>query len=143
MTSERLHAVRRDRHGRGPRGPLMPPGVPAFVTPSQMFDDIVQAAVEQLDRRCGRALAGITFGVEDAPRHLEGLRAVPFAVTSLSRRAGLAGPFSAVVTIFRRPLQTRATGTEDLRAMVRDVLAEQVAAILGCPAEEVDPDYGS
>lgn len=58
---------RRDRHGRGLRGSLVPPGVPLHRTRSQRFDDLVLLAVSQLEPRWEAELAGIEFGVEEIP----------------------------------------------------------------------------
>jgi len=61
---------RRDRHGRGLRGSLVPPGVPLHRTRSQRFDDLVLLAVSQLEPRWEAELSGIEFGVEEIPRVL-------------------------------------------------------------------------
>ncbi|MGB6612460.1 MAG: peptidase, partial [Trebonia sp.] len=37
----RRRVRRRDRHGRGLRGRLVPPGVPLYRTRAQQFDDMV------------------------------------------------------------------------------------------------------
>jgi hypothetical protein len=58
---------RRDRHGRGLRGSLVPPGVPLHRTRSQRFDDLVLIAVTQLEPRWEAELSGIEFGVEEIP----------------------------------------------------------------------------
>jgi hypothetical protein len=61
---------RRDRHGRGLRGSLVPPGVPLHRTRSERFDDLVLLAVSQLEPRWEAELSGIEFGVEEIPRVL-------------------------------------------------------------------------
>jgi hypothetical protein len=58
---------RRDRHGRGLRGSLVPPGVPLHRTRSERFDDLVLLAVSQLEPRWEAELSGIEFGVEEIP----------------------------------------------------------------------------
>ena len=58
---------RRDRHGRGLRGSLVPPGVPVHRTRSERFDDLVLLAVSQLEPRWEAELSGIEFGVEEIP----------------------------------------------------------------------------
>jgi len=58
---------RRDRHGRGLRGSLVPPGVPLHRTRSQRFDDLVLLAVSQLEPRWEAELSSIEFGVEEIP----------------------------------------------------------------------------
>ena len=61
---------RRDRHGRGLRGSLVPPGVPVHRTRSERFDDLVLLAVSQLEPRWEAELSGIEFGVEEIPPFL-------------------------------------------------------------------------
>ena len=61
---------RRDRHGRGLRGSLVPPGVPLHRTRSERFDDLVLLAVSQLEPRWEAELSAIEFGVEEIPPFL-------------------------------------------------------------------------
>src|SRR4051794_41256630 len=42
---------RRDRHGRGMRGPIAPPQVPLAASRAEAFADLVQDSVERLERR--------------------------------------------------------------------------------------------
>ncbi|HTZ93180.1 MAG TPA: metallopeptidase family protein [Streptosporangiaceae bacterium] len=58
---------RRDRHGRGLRGSLVPPNVPLYRSRSDRFDDLVLLAVSQLEPRWEAELSGIEFGVEEIP----------------------------------------------------------------------------
>ena len=58
---------RRDRHGRGLRGRLVPDGVPLARSRAEQFDDLVLDAVEDLERRWEKELAGVEFAVEDVP----------------------------------------------------------------------------
>jgi hypothetical protein len=64
-TSSRVR--RRDRHGRGLRGSLVPPDVPLHRTRSERFDDLVLLAVSQLEPRWEAELSGVEFGVEEIP----------------------------------------------------------------------------
>src|ERR1700737_1990371 len=54
---------RRDRHGRGLRGRLVPPGVPLYRSRAQQFDDMVLDAVARLESRWEAELAGVEFAV--------------------------------------------------------------------------------
>jgi Zincin-like metallopeptidase len=58
---------RRDRHGRGLRGSLAPPGVPLHRTRAERFDDLVLQAVARLEPRWEAQLAGVEFAVEEIP----------------------------------------------------------------------------
>ena len=58
---------RRDRHGRGLRSRLVPNEVPLARSRAEQFDDLVLDAVEDIERRWERELAGVEFAVEDVP----------------------------------------------------------------------------
>ncbi|WP_370634442.1 metallopeptidase family protein [Actinotalea sp. Marseille-Q4924] len=130
---------RRDRRGRGPRGLLVPPDLPAYRTRSERFDDVVLESVERLERRWGSRLAGTEFAVEEVPPS----QPAPWehGGVPLGRYfpADVGAP--ARVVVYRRPVETRADGDADLAELVRDVLVEQVAALLSLPPEDVDPGY--
>jgi hypothetical protein len=41
--------------------------------------------------------------------------------------------------VYRRPVEARAQDDLDLADIVREVVTEQVAALLGVPPQEIDP----
>lgn len=147
---------RRDRHGRGLRGPLLPPvvavgqvsaGVPAWQTRAQRFDDLVLDAVEHLETRWGPELQGVQFAVEAVPpvSVLE-----PYdADVVVDETAGGAVPLGRLlpggggqaprVVVYRRPLEARAIDRLDLAELVHDVVVDQVARLLDLDPDEVDP----
>ena len=59
-------ARRRDRHGRGLRGPLLPPILPAWRTRAERFDEFVTSAADDLARNWPQ-IARIQFAVEEVP----------------------------------------------------------------------------
>ena len=131
---------RRDRHGRGLRGPLLPRELPAYRTRRDRFDDRVLDAVERLELRWAQQLEGVEFAVEDIPpsdpapwEHDE----VP-----LGRFFPAQGDLPARVVVYRRPVESRAIDGPDTAALVHDVVVEQVAHLLGLTPEQVDPGYG-
>ena len=154
---------RRDRHGRGLRGPLVPPTVsvggrvvrvPAAQTRGERFDDLVLDAVEDLEQRWARELEGVEFAVEDVPAvPLDGEpgydedvvadetaggavplgRLLPSAVDARGRRT------APRIVVYRRPLEARASGRQDLADLVHDVVVDQVARLLHLDPDEVDP----
>jgi predicted Zn-dependent protease with MMP-like domain len=132
-------ARRRDRHGRGPRGPLLPPELPGARTRAERFDDVVLDAVERLERRWREQLAQIEFAVEDVP---------PGDPSSWVQAEVALGRFFPAgrglrprVVLYRRPVETRAQDAADLADLVHEVVVEQVASALAMPPEQVDPDY--
>ncbi|WP_371584271.1 metallopeptidase family protein [Streptomyces sp. NBC_01314] len=133
---------RRDRHGRGMRGPIAPPQVPLAASRAEVFADLVQDSVERLERRLPQ-LADIDFLVLEVPR-LDGPvdgawndEAVPLGGT-VAAREGL----PARVVVYRRPVEIRTKGRDERAALVHEVVVEQVAELLGLNPETVDPRYG-
>ncbi len=126
--------VRRDRHGRGLRGPLAPADVPLSRTRAQRFDDLVLDAVSQLESRWEQQLAGVEFAVEEVPPAGPG----PVPVARLEHAA--AGEPTRIV-VYRRPAQARAEGDDELAALVFDAVVEEVARLLGIDPENIDPGY--
>lgn len=136
---------RRDRHGRGLRGPLVLPnrlGVRRAVPPRPatrvaFFDDAVDAAVERVARQCPDALVGIVVGVEDVP-HVDpswahGRVPLASAVEATTVR-------DAQVVLYRRPLEHRAASRRGLRILVYRTVVEQLSALTGRSVDEIDPD---
>ena len=97
------------------------------------------------------ALAGVEFAVEDVPwvEHTSPDEvvhdadvlddgSVPLArVLPGHREDGREVPPRIVV--YRRPLEIRAHDRDDLAELVRDVVVDQVAVLLGRDPEEIDP----
>jgi len=137
----RSRGRRRDRRGRGPRGPLLPPSLPAARTRAERFDDDVLDAVERLEKRWSAELSGVEFGVEDVPPS----DPAPWehGTVPLGRYFPADPPagLSHRIVLYRRPIELRAEGRRDLADLVRDVVVEQVAHLLSRAPEDVDPAY--
>lgn len=134
----RAGAGRRDRHGRGLRGPLAPAVVPLSLTRGEQFDDLVLDAVEDLQQRLPD-LGGVDVVVEDVPPVdvLAPGRPVP-----TGRAEGAVDGRPARLVVHRRTVELRAHPGDDLADLVHAVVAEQAAALFGLTPEQVDPDYG-
>src|SRR5712691_12972619 len=143
---------RRDRHGRGLRGPLAPAGSPLYRSRSERFDDLVLAAVAQLEPRWEAELSGVEFAVEEVPATdlpPDGLPAdtcdpVPLARLdpAWSLTADPDQPARpARIVLYRRPLLARAEGEDELSDLVLDVVIEEFARLLGIDPQIVDPGY--
>ena len=134
---------RRDRRGRGLRGRLVPAAVPLSRTRSQAFDDLVLDAVERIESRWGRDLAGVEFAVEDVPPELNVYDSdvledgeVPLARLLPGGPRHADGALPRII-VYRRPLEYRAVSRADLADLVHDVLVEQVANLFGVPPDEL------
>ncbi|MFM9376732.1 metallopeptidase family protein [Gordonia sp. VNK21] len=141
----------RDRRGRGLRGPLFPPGIPARRTPSDVFDRTAVDAFAAIDALWHDQLTDLDLSVDEVPRILpHDLESIqwPEEVTAdgpvpLARLidAGIdaAGrPTRAQIILFRRPLELRAHDAEELPEILREVLIQQVAVYLGLDEETVE-----
>ncbi|RCG27928.1 peptidase [Sphaerisporangium album] len=135
---------RRDRHGRGMRGPLAPANVPIARARSERFDDFVLDAVDRLKPKWGGQLSAVEFAVEEVPpadELLDGPGRLSSDPIPFGRAQPAAGGSPAVVVVYRRPLEARARDRDTLGALVHDVVVEQVASLLGLSPETVDPGY--
>jgi hypothetical protein len=136
---------RRDRHGRGLRGPLATrnPHTGSVAEPAQppgrssFFDDAVQQSIERVGEQCPEAVNGVSIGVEE----------VPFLQTAWSgERVPLAAALSpteevpARVVLYRRPLEHRAASRPGLQILIHRTLVEQLAALTGRSVADLDPD---
>ena len=137
----------RDRHGRGLRTPLLPADAPAARSRSQQFDDVVLAAVSAVEGRWPNRLADVEFAVDEVPPVADddvtpgpevvldgGVPLARFVAPGVDAKGR---PTKARVVLYRRPLEIRAGDDGDLEDLVEEVLAEQVAAVLG---EEEEPE---
>ncbi|MEP9383921.1 metallopeptidase family protein [Nocardioides sp. KR10-350] len=132
---------RRDRHGRGMRGPgVVPavPGRPVLRTRRERFDDLALGIVMEIDERWQDRLGLVEYAVEDTPLVPDDWSPDNVPLASLVRGSG-ATPTRLV--IFRRPIENRCETRTDLETLLLTVVVEQVAELLGIDAEQVDPRY--
>ncbi len=127
------------------RGVLTPPAVPRSRSRSEVFDDLVLDAVEELETHWAAELAGVEFAVEDVPPEDSG--AVLATDTVLDRGVPLGRLFrngvpplpAPTVIVYRRPVEARAGEFDDRGDLVFMVVAELVADLLGRDIDEIDP----
>jgi predicted Zn-dependent protease with MMP-like domain len=137
----RLH--RRDRHGRGLRGTLVPAEVPLHRSRRERFDDLVLLAISQLEPRWEAELSGIEFGVEEIPpaEPEPDDDPVPLARLEPGVTDSTGHDRPARIVLYRRPLMARADGDDELAELVLDVIVEEFARWLGVDPQTVDPGY--
>jgi predicted Zn-dependent protease with MMP-like domain len=147
--SRHRQRLRRDRHGRGLRGPLYPASLPAATSRAEKFDTLVLDALEPIEARWRHELTKLDVAVDEVPEvgrelppeQAEGMLqdgAVPLSrlVPAGVDRAGM--PTRARIVLYRRPLEARAKDPAELADLVHDVLIEQVASYLGVEPDIID-----
>ncbi|HJQ04895.1 MAG TPA: metallopeptidase family protein [Nocardioides sp.] len=135
-------ARRRDRRGRGQRGPAV---LPSSLSPQppltrirrESFDRTVLDIVTEIDARWAEHLGPIEYAVEDIPVLPDDWQDGQVPLSSVVRKKG--APTRLVV--FRRPVEHRCRDRADIEALVLTVVVEQVADILGIEPSQVDPRY--
>ena len=132
---------RRDRHERGLRGPLAPATSPATVPRSERFADLVVAAVDRLEPRWGARLAAVDVQIVDVPDVPAAPGADGVAEVPLAAHRQAPGTRAATIVVYRRPVELRAPDRISRVDLVRDVVAEQLAEVLGVTPAELDPSY--
>lgn len=133
--------ARRDRRGRGQRGPvalpgpLTPSGVPGAPTSARRFDALVLRAVNRTRERFPERVDAIEFAVEDHPLLPDDwAQPVPYASGTP------VGPgVRARVVVFRRPILTHADGAADLETLVLDAIVAELAELWDADPGAVDP----
>jgi len=131
----------RDRRGRGMRGPaVVPPDprTPVLRTRRQRFDQLVLDVVAPLDERWQRHLGLVEYAVEDAPMVPDDWGDATVPLSSLVRGKGQQ---PTRLVLFRRPIEHRTQGRDELEALVHTVVVEQMAELLGLTPDQVDERY--
>lgn len=127
------------------RGHLAPVDVPLHRTRSEVFDDLVMDAVEEIEEHWAAELAGLEFAVEDVPpSNLDpdlGHDVVLDRGVALGQlfRNGLPDIERPVIVVYRRPIEARATEPEDRADLVFMVVVDLAAEFLGRDVDEIDP----
>ncbi|MDN6020579.1 metallopeptidase family protein [Acidipropionibacterium jensenii] len=132
---------RRDRHGRGMRGPLVVPAALGGVVPSprptrsEFFAEAVGSALARISQTCPAALDRLVVGVEDVPERQS------FIENHVPLTSAQDGDehHPAKVVLFRRPLEMRAATPQGLVILVHRTLVEQLSALTGLPVDVIDP----
>lgn len=133
---------RRNRHGRGLRGDVLPAGLPGSRTRADRFEDLVAESAERLEVLWGQQIAAMDFSVELLPR----AASLDFAEAAggpvpLGRALGATPRQPARVVIYRRPVEQLAGPDLLLPEVIHLAVVEQVAELLMRSPEEIDPDY--
>lgn len=119
----------------------MPAETPLSRSRAERFDDLVREEARRLERHWRQELAGVEFAVEEVPvvqPWADGTDTVP-----LSRLITATADRPPRIVVFRRPVEARGGDEPAIAALVREVLVEEVAGLLGVSPESIDPTYDS
>ncbi|WP_460998181.1 metallopeptidase family protein [Trueperella pyogenes] len=137
MAFGRSHTRRRDRHGRGIRGPVLPAAVPAWRTRSDEFDDLLAWYLGTYRRRLGTKLDRFDFAVMDVPGYdpAPWEERVPLArYLPFERPAKIHGR----IIFYRMPILHALRREEDPRLFIHNIVTSQLASALECFPEDID-----
>lgn len=93
--------------------------------------------MSRIAQRWGRELAQVEFAVEDVPEAPLSPEGPVLLGATLPEGDGE----PVRVVIYRRPVEARATTERERARLVRDLLVEEIADLLGMSPETVDPSY--
>ena len=143
-------ARKRDRHGRGLRGPLAQRShltdrpAPLRLAPTRIdfFLNCLNDSLSRIERTCPEATQGIDICVEPVPS-LAAMRQGMIDHNSMP----LAGAIEAAidkplrVVLYERPIERRALDREDLAHLIHHTLIEQLASATGRSPRDLDPRF--
>ena len=146
---------RRDRHGRGVRGPLLPTKIPRYRRRPELFDAAVLEAYAPIQQQFAVELESLDIAVDTIPRmrlNMDWDSFPPEVVVDgpvpLGRiiQAGIdvhGHPTRARIVIFRMPIEQRVQGAKERQELLTIVLTQLVAQYLGITPEDIDPHFRS
>ena len=128
--------VKRDRHGRGMRGPMLPHRVPAYENRSKKFTRLVDEAVTEIEGRFPASMTSVAISTEEVPSKRDLVMNDGSVALGRAERAN-----PSRVVLYRHPIELRSEDDEQLNRIIRDVLALYVGMILDMRPDQIDPNY--
>lgn len=133
----RSHVPRRDRHGRGVRGPILPTSVPAWRTRADQFDDMLAWELGAFKAHLGKAMDRYDYAVMDVPGSdpapwEEGVplaRFLPF-----ERPAKIRGR----IIFYRMPILRALRKDPDPQMLIHTIVTSQLATALNRMPADID-----
>jgi predicted Zn-dependent protease with MMP-like domain len=99
------------------------------------FADCLRGSLARITETRPEVLVGVEVGFEDVPTLTDGwYDSVPLAA-AVSARPGS----PAQVVLYRRPIEHRTTGRRELARLIHRTIVEQLSALTGIDAAEIDP----
>lgn len=145
--------ARRDRHGRGTRGPLIPHAVPRFRSRKELFDAAVLEAYSDIHTRYSSQLAYLDIAVDtiprmrlrsdiiDLPEEIAADGPVPLGRLISAGVDAQGNPTRSRLVIFRMPIEQRVNNTYERVELLKTILTYLVANYLNIRPEDIDPEF--
>ncbi|MBP3223524.1 MAG: metallopeptidase family protein [Actinomycetaceae bacterium] len=135
----RDNARQKDRHGRGIRGPLFSPTLPAWRTRAHKFDDCLAVEISIYQDLYPNELEFIEYGVRD----------VPESSPAPWEQAGILSKFfpshkaspnvnDGWIIFYRMPIIRAAQHASNFQLFIHNIVTEQIAALLDKTSQEID-----
>lgn len=134
---KRSNGRRRDRHGRGMRGPLVGPRSPAFRSRAQKFDDVLAVELAAFHEHLGPRLDRFDVAVLDVPAAdpAPWEDGVPLArFLPFERPSKIYGR----LVFYRMPLEMAMLAEDDPRGFIHEVMVGQIATAMEMDPRDVD-----
>lgn len=118
--------------------PLAVRGIPVRRTPAEQFDHVAWRVMRAVVAPWTGRLGDVELAVEEVPVLPAQWAASTVPLASYVEAKGGQRPR---LVLFRRPLEHRAENLTELEALLLTVIVEQLAEVLGIPAEDVMPGF--
>ncbi len=127
----------RDRHGRGLRGPLLPPDGPGHRSRAEQFAAEVARAQARLAPAWAKRLASVRISIADVPPLPTGHQGpVPLGQVQPASSDGI-----TTLLLFRRPIVDLARDPQLLGPAIYRVLVELSAELFSIDPEDIDEQW--
>lgn len=127
---------RKDKHGRGMRGVLLVPNVPAYRGRQEYFDELIILTSLRIQQKWPQ-VGKIEFCTENVPPSDPAPWESKDAILGRLFDQDLKHNLPARIVLYRLPIQSRAKNKLELKSLVEDVICQQVSYILNISPEEV------
>lgn len=141
-TVRAFDARKRNRHGRGRRGPMLAQELPGSRTREEHFEDLLIESAERLADRWGERVTAIDFRLMLVPnaKVLAQAQAHGSRVPWATNRSGRPDRPERI-TVYRRPIEEACTVPAELAEIVHVAVVEQLAELWAMDPQEIDPGY--
>ena len=126
----------KDKHGRGLRGLLISPNVPAYTSREAYFDNLIILTSLKIQQKWPQ-VSNIEFCTQNVPPSDPAPWEKGDAILGRAFDQDLKHNLPARIVLYRLPIQSRAKTRKELKALVEDIICQQLSHILNLDPEEI------